>query len=75
MQQTNMLGYDPQLQGYFIWHCHLSHDPLAATSLDHTSTLVQNKEQQQTTEELQKPSDESTSVQLVTTDIKTDNSS
>ena len=72
---TNMLCYDPQLQGYFIWHCHLSHDPLAATSLDHTSTLVQNKEQQQTTEELQKPSNESTSVQLVTTDIKTDNSS
>ena len=75
MQQTNMLCYDPQLQGYFIWHCHLSHDPLAATSLDHTSTLVQNKEQQQTTEKLQKPSNESTSVQLVTTDIKTDNSS
>ena len=72
---TNMLCYDPQLQGYFIWHCHLSHDPLAATSLDHTSTLVQNKEQQQTTEKLQKPSNESTSVQLVTTDIKTDNSS
>ena len=33
--------YDPQLQGYFIWHCHLSHDPLAATSLDHRCTLVQ----------------------------------
>ena len=41
MQQTNMLCYDPQLQGYFIWHCHLSHDPLAATSLDHRCTLVQ----------------------------------
>ena len=38
---TNMLCYDPQLQGYFIWHCHLSHDPLAATSLDHRCTLVQ----------------------------------
>ena len=37
---TNMLCYDPQLQGYFIWHCHLSHDPLAATSLDHRCTLV-----------------------------------
>ena len=33
--------YDPQLQGCFIWHCHLSHDPLAATSLDHRCTLVQ----------------------------------
>ena len=33
--------YDSQLQGYFIWHCHLSHDPLAATSLDHRCTLVQ----------------------------------
>jgi len=42
MQQTNMLCYDPQLQGYFIWHCHLSHDPLAATSLDHRCTLVQD---------------------------------
>ena len=41
IQQTNMLSYDPQLQGYFIWHCHLSHDPLAATSLDHRCTLVQ----------------------------------
>ena len=41
MQQTNMLCYDPQLQGYFIWHCHLPHDPLAATSLDHRCTLVQ----------------------------------
>ena len=41
MQQTNMLCYGPQLQGYFIWHCHLSHDPLAATSLDHRCTLVQ----------------------------------
>ena len=40
IQQTNMLCYDPQLQGYFIWHCHLSHDPLAATSLDHRCTLV-----------------------------------
>ena len=38
---TNMLCYDPQLQGYFIWHCHLSHDSLAATSLDHRCTLVQ----------------------------------
>ena len=41
MQQTKMLCHDPQLQGYFIWHCHLSHDPLAATSLDHRCTLVQ----------------------------------
>ena len=32
--------YDPQLQGCLIWLCHLSHDPLAATSLDHLHTLV-----------------------------------
>ena len=38
IQQT---CYDPQLQGYFIWHCHLAHDPLAAPSLDHRCTLVQ----------------------------------
>ena len=41
LPQTNMLCYDPQLQGYFIWHCHLSHDLLAAPSLDHRCTLVQ----------------------------------
>ena len=35
--------YDPQLQGIFIWLCHLSHDPFAATSLDHRYTLVQIK--------------------------------
>ena len=33
-------GYDPQLQGCLIWHCHLS-DPFTATSLDHRCTLVQ----------------------------------
>ena len=33
--------YDPQLQRCLIWLCHLSHDPLAATSLDHLHTLVQ----------------------------------
>ena len=41
LQQTNMLCYNPQLQGYFIWHCHLSHDLLAAPSLYHRCTLVQ----------------------------------
>ena len=46
--------YDPQLQGYLIWQCHLS-DPFTATSLDHLHTLVQ-QELQQRSSNLQKRS-------------------
>ena len=47
---------------------------MTATSLDHTSTLVQNDQQQNKEQKqniMQKSSNESTNVQLVTSDIKT----
>ena len=60
----------------WIFHltcCHL--DPITATSLDHTSTLIQNNDEQtkQRTENNAEESNESPNVQLVTTDIKSDN--
>ena len=49
-------------------------NPITATSLDHTSTLVQNDQQQNKEQKqsiMQKSPNESTNVQLVTSDIKT----
>ena len=49
-------------------------NPITATSLDHTSTLVQNDQQQKQRTETKQDAEasiESTNVQLVTSDIKT----
>ena len=43
---TTRTCYDPQLLGFFIWPWVISLNPITATSLDHTSTLVQNDQQQ-----------------------------